>query len=711
MTAGGHPEPSAPLDLNGNSWSTEERLERIYRRHVRAAHVRSRASAVLWLAALTAIVFDVLPLSSFLGITGSVLYLLLLNPPTLWALRRFRTRRAVRNWSLAINAFEIVGYTAIIHFSGGIEAVMLTLLYAALIAYVGILGRKHLPFVVAALCSVSFCALVVFEEVGWLGHVHLVSSEPIAWRTQVHILLVSVALLFVVASLSARASDRLWRSRERLQASESQFRTLVDNVPGLVHLSVPGSSPEILYLGGSVEELTGRSAEELLAESRTLLELCHPDERAVLSSKIDLALLDRTGYVVDYRLRHAEGKWRWVEERGQPVYDERGRLLFLEGIILEIGERKSLEKETSLRQVIQQVAREWQLTFDTVESPIFILDNLGRVRRLNNAARDLAELSFDECRGRLLREIRSRDPWLAAERLVGEVLTSRAGSPLHRMASADARNWQLTATLSPRFEEERIILIMQDATRVVELEDSLRRGEKLAAMGTLVGSVAHEVRNPLFGVSATLDAMKANFEGNEKLDPYLTGLRSQVDRMTDLMNGLLEYGRSAGVERSAGRLEDVISRAVGDCVALAEEVRVEVIQKVDLGEVAMSMNRDSLVTLFGNLLSNALQHSPAGSCVTIEAVAAEEAGERWVDCVVADCGSGFGEEELSRACEPFFSRRPGGMGLGLAIVERIAEDHGGKLMIGNRAEGGAEVRFHLPVEVVLGAEKRARTQV
>jgi len=661
----------------------------------------------MWLAAVAAVLFEIIPLSSFLGISAAVACLVLFNPPTLWVLKRLRSRSAVRSWSLTINFLEIVGYTSIIHFAGGIEAVFLTLIYAALIAYVGILGRKYLPFIVAGMCSLLFGAMVIAEQAGWLPHRSLLTVEPIPWRTQVEILLVSISLLFVVASLAARASALLWTSKKKLRASESQFRTLVENVPGLVYLAVPGASPEILYLGGSVEEFTGLTANELMTDNRSLLELCHPDERSGVGSKIDLAILDRTDYVVTYRLRHANGDWRWIEERGQPVYDEKGSLIFLEGIILEIAERKSLEKETSVRQVIQQVAREWQLTFDSVESPIFVLDIRGRIKRLNRAARELSGLSFNECGGRLLREIRSSEPWLEAERLVSEVIASRAGSPLHRMVSSEARNWQLTATLSPRFAEERVILIMQDATRIVELEDSLRRGEKLAAIGALVGGVAHEVRNPLFGVSATIDAMRASFDDHEELYPYLEGLRSQVDRMADLMNSLLEYGRSARVERSVDRFEEVIAQAVADCRPLAEGLKVEVIQNLELDGLASRINRDGLVSLLSNILSNALQHSPPGSQVIVDAVVGGEGSERWVECVVSDSGSGFSAEALLRASEPFFSRRPGGMGLGLAIVERIAEDHGGKLVIVNRPEGGAEVKVRLPVEKVLEAEERA----
>jgi len=678
------------------------RRQRIQARLVQAAIVRSRASAVMWLAAVAAFAFGILPRQSVIGITGAVIYLIVLSFPTLWVYRRLRSERRIQLWSLGINVLEIAGFTAVIHYAGGIEAANLVLIYAAMIAYAGVLGRKQLPFLIAGLCSLAFCLMVVAEHVGWLQHHRLYPSLTMPWRTQVLITLVTTCLLFIVASLASRAAGLLWRSRRSVERSEERFRTLAENVPGVVYMARPGPPPEVLYLGGLVAEVTGHTTDALLASGESLLDLCHPQDRPELDAKIEEAIVSGSDYVVAYRLRHADGDWRWVEERGRPIFAATGELQFLEGIILEITDRKLLEQEITLRRVIQQAAHEWRLTFDTVESPVLILDSAGRIRRLNRAARDLAGLSWEECEGLPVGAVQDGEPWTAAEALVSGVLESRNSGPAYLFTSSGDKNWDLSAILSPRFAEERVILIIQDVTRIVELEDSLRRGEKLAAMGALVGGVAHEVRNPLFGLSASLDAMRATFASDEELEPYLEVLRSQVQRMTDLMNGLLEYGRSAASERSLGSLADVIDRSFADCAPLAEERGVRLERLLELDGWALPMNREGLASLFTNLLSNALQHSPAGGRVVVSAAVVsrsarrDEGAEHWVYCTVRDSGPGFGEEALARACEPFFTRRPGGMGLGLAIAERIVEDHDGKLELDNRPEGGAEVRVRLP---------------
>ena len=148
----------------------KERRNRIYARLVQASIVRSRASAIMWLAVVAAVQFGVLPRESLIGITGAVVYLIALSFPTLWLFRRLRSERTIQLCSLGINVLEIAGFTAVIHYAGGIEAVNLTLIYAAMIAYAGVLGRKKLPFLIAGLCSLAFSLLVVAEHVGWLSH-------------------------------------------------------------------------------------------------------------------------------------------------------------------------------------------------------------------------------------------------------------------------------------------------------------------------------------------------------------------------------------------------------------------------------------------------------------------------------------------------------------------------------------------------------------
>jgi signal transduction histidine kinase len=109
------------------------------------------------------------------------------------------------------------------------------------------------------------------------------------------------------------------------------------------------------------------------------------------------------------------------------------------------------------------------------------------------------------------------------------------------------------------------------------------------------------------------------------------------------------------------------------------------------------MDRGRIVQVFRNLLENSLQHAPQGGRVEVEAGPTVDAGLAWALCRVTDSGPGFSPEDLPRVFEPFFTRRRDGTGLGLSIVQRIVEQHGGRISAGNLPQGGAVMEVRLPV--------------
>ncbi|HHW2509668.1 TPA: ATP-binding protein [Pseudomonas aeruginosa] len=230
-----------------------------------------------------------------------------------------------------------------------------------------------------------------------------------------------------------------------------------------------------------------------------------------------------------------------------------------------------------------------------------------------------------------------------------------------------------------------------------KLQAELRRSEAMAAMGRLVAGVAHEVRNPLFGISSTLDALEASANVGKGGERHREVLRGEVGRLNKLMTGLLEYGRPPGETFSSGRLGQVIVEAVRICGPAAEAAGVGIVYQVDGCDGTLPMNHGRLLQVFVNLIENAVQHAPAGSQVTVAAKTLEVNGQRSVECRVEDSGAGFAPEDLPFIFDPFFTRRRKGTGLGLAIVQRIVEEHKGSIEAGGAAQGGAVMRLRLPI--------------
>jgi signal transduction histidine kinase len=239
------------------------------------------------------------------------------------------------------------------------------------------------------------------------------------------------------------------------------------------------------------------------------------------------------------------------------------------------------------------------------------------------------------------------------------------------------------------------VLNFQDVTETVRLKEQLRQSETMAEIGSIVAGVAHEVRNPLFSISATLDAFESRFRNVEGHERYLSVLRGEIVRLTGLMSDLLDFGRPSRPDFSECDVEDVIEAAVSACGPLARRKAVEISWPRRVGVPRVLADRARVSQVLQNLIENGVHFSPAGSRVEVSLAVASSGGERFVECSVKDSGPGFDAEDLPRLFEPFFTRRRGGTGLGLSIVKRIVYDHGGEVSAENHAQGGAVVKVRL----------------
>lgn len=226
-----------------------------------------------------------------------------------------------------------------------------------------------------------------------------------------------------------------------------------------------------------------------------------------------------------------------------------------------------------------------------------------------------------------------------------------------------------------------------------ESSAALRRAEVLSAIGSIAAGVAHEVRGPLFGIAAALETIEERLDADE-LRPYFRTFQQELGRLSALMQDLLDYGRPSAVERVAAPLVEVVEAARRLCEKSARARGIDVDVQID-GAPDVVMDSSRMTQLFRNLIENAVQHSPPGEVVSVRVTS--DAARDVVICRVADRGRGLTQEELDRAFEPFFTRRPGGTGLGLALVHRIAEQHHGAVTLSNGTGGGAVAEVILPL--------------
>lgn len=409
----------------------------------------------------------------------------------------------------------------------------------------------------------------------------------------------------------------------------------------------------------------------------------------------------RRRYALEARFRHRDGSGFWGSVTLTP-----GGTLAAGGppvalaLLDDTTERRRVDEEQrSLRELLGTAASEWRATFDAIEMPILILGAGGRMERLNRAARDLAGRDFRDLLGRRVEEVGEDAVWQRAGELVERVRSDHQAATVEVADEASGRTWMLAASPGvPDLSEARpIILTVRELTGLVRLQESLRRSETMAAMGSLVAGVAHEVRNPLFGISAVVDALERRVEERAELASHLGYLRRELHRLEKLMADLLDFGRPVVPEAEPMALDRVVEDALLACGARIEQADVVVERQADEEAPPVLLDRRRVTQALVNLVENALHHAPAGSRVEIVTAGVERGGRRWSQVTVRDRGPGFREADLPRLFEPFFSRREGGTGLGLPIVVKIVEGHGGEVEAANAPGGGAVVRLRFPL--------------
>ncbi|MEO8033719.1 MAG: ATP-binding protein [Acidobacteriota bacterium] len=456
----------------------------------------------------------------------------------------------------------------------------------------------------------------------------------------------------------------------------------------LMHDAVLVLDPDderVLAVNGRACEIYGFSREAFLGVSMSSLS----KESVAPQGNINETLLTKTFHEFETEQYRADGTTLLMDVRAAPIeYDGRRAILSI---------NRDVTERAALLRGIETSRDEWQQTVDVMDEAILLLDSDQRVLRANRLAVELAGERRGAIEGSFLTALSHAQPWRKASELAGGVIQS--GNSTHgQITDLDGRTWDLSAAMVLRAGERgNIVVVVRDIGGLVDLEASLRTNETMAEMGRLVGGVAHEVRNPLFSISATSDAIEARLNADDPImKQHMANLRNEIARLNNLMQDLLDYGRPPSLKIHIGTLSDVAPLAVRRVQKQATERGVGIIDEIpaDCGRALMDTER--LSAAFENLLKNAIAHSPSGTSVRLLGGSSEGEHGRRIWCRIEDSGNGFHPDDLPHVFEPFYSRRPGGTGLGLPIVKRIIDFHGGRIIAENRPEGGAAMTIVLP---------------
>jgi signal transduction histidine kinase len=222
-----------------------------------------------------------------------------------------------------------------------------------------------------------------------------------------------------------------------------------------------------------------------------------------------------------------------------------------------------------------------------------------------------------------------------------------------------------------------------------------RRSERLAALGQLSAGLAHELRNPLGTIRASAEMLKKSVPADNPVALELAGfVATEVDRANSLVTRFLEFARPLEPRLSPCELSDVVDRAVANLDRDGKAAGIAIYKNYSPDIHPLPLDAELMERVFYNLLLNAAQASPPGGTVTIKTRSLEDS----VEVSVIDRGAGIQSRDLESIFNPFFTTKPEGVGLGLAIVSKIVDQHGGRITAESEAGKGSIFRVYLPLQ-------------
>ena len=259
--------------------------------------------------------------------------------------------------------------------------------------------------------------------------------------------------------------------------------------------------------------------------------------------------------------------------------------------------------------------------------------------------------------------------------------------------SLPARRSRVIRVISSRNRSPHRLVTMRDETVRERLREEMTRMDRLASLGKLSAGIAHEVRNPLTGISLLLDDLHDRASGDTASQAMMQKALAEIERVERLISSLLNFASPPKAQFREGDLNRVVQDTLLLLRRVCEQQKVELsFQPGDLPCFRFDIEKIKQALI--NLVKNALEAMPQGGVITISTYREEETAV----ITVADTGPGIEAGDLPLIFEPFFTRKGAGTGLGLSITQRIIEEHQGRITVGSEPGKGTTFVIHLPMQ-------------
>ena len=487
-------------------------------------------------------------------------------------------------------------------------------------------------------------------------------------------------------------ASMLGRDVTEQREKELRFTELFETLQEGVYFSTPeghllDANPALVSLLGYLEK------RDLLAVEPATLNF--DPGQPVLGRAVD----DRGGVRTrEIKLRRKDGTAAVFLDSSRAVWDTSGNIIRYQGTLVDITEKRKME-----RQLAQQEEFRGRL-LESFPDLILVVDLEERYTFVSSRARDLLGYEPQDMLGKKISELEDHSPELAS--LYHQVVS---GKEIFASAEYSARhrdgNWRtMRAAGSQLVDAEAkisgVIISVRDITVERKLEQQVVQSERLAAMGAMIGGVAHELNNPLTAIMGVSELLQ-DTETNDSSRKQLAMLQQQARRAAEIVQNLTYFSRPPAPGKSRINLVEVVERTLNLHAYSLRKNNITVDFLKEAGVPYALGDPHQLMQVFLNLIVNAEQAiREARDKGTLRIRLGKGDNSVWVS--FHDDGPGIPKETLASIFDPFYTtKRPGrGTGLGLSICKSVMKEHSGSVEAANSPDGGAVFTVTLPVSAV-----------
>lgn len=335
---------------------------------------------------------------------------------------------------------------------------------------------------------------------------------------------------------------------------------------------------------------------------------------------------------------------------------------------------------------------------------VLTLDTEGRLTIINRAASEILEIGAEPPYPDLTGLAKKHSALVG---LIRQALEARQYVQDLDSTFVNSKHEQvvLRTSISEQVDEvERrvgIVVLVKDVSKLVAMEQELRKRDRLAAAGTLAAGVAHEIRNPLSALELNLrllrDEVVSLHPPREDVEGYFEILFAETRRLSRITSNFLQLSRPEPLAKAHLSVHHPLLQVVRLLEREAQEKKISLALDLAAGDPMVLGDSTKLEQVCLNILINAMQAMPAGGVIRIASTISRSDGRRFVNVSFSDQGAGISPENLPRLFDPYFTTRADGTGLGLAIADRIVTDHGGKILVESTVGTGSLMTVSLPM--------------